>query len=192
MDKIEENKYDDDLSLWNRIISGDDNAYQHIYKMYAKGLFLQGLQFVKDKELVRDCIHDVFVKIYANKTNLNPVSNIRLYLFVSLKNTIITICKSRNTFFEELHEESEDVSELRTVEDDYIEEETANQSKELVTRIFNQLSPRQREAIHYRFIQGLSIEEIGVLMGMNYQSVQNILQRSLNKMKYFLKKKIKK
>lgn len=47
----------------------------------------------------------------------------------------------------------------------------------------NQLTDRQREVIYHRFIEELSMEEIGVLMQMNTQSVQNLIQRSLKKMR---------
>lgn len=45
----------------------------------------------------------------------------------------------------------------------------------------SQLPSRQKEVIYYRYIQELKLDEITGLMGMNYQSVQNLLQRSLKK-----------
>ncbi len=45
------------------------------------------------------------------------------------------------------------------------------------------LSPRQKEIIYYRFVEGLSYEEICQIMDMNYQSTQNLIQRSLKKLR---------
>lgn len=42
---------------------------------------------------------------------------------------------------------------------------------------------RQKMVIQYRFIEGLKYEEIAQLMDMNYQSVHNLLQRALNKIR---------
>ncbi len=43
------------------------------------------------------------------------------------------------------------------------------------------LTPRQREVIYYRFIEELSYDDICQIMGLNYQSAYNLLQRSLQK-----------
>ena len=56
-------------------------------------------------------------------------------------------------------------------------------TRKVILQLMNQLTDRQREAIYHRFIEELSMEEIAVLMQMNTQSVQNLIQRSLKKMR---------
>jgi DNA-directed RNA polymerase specialized sigma24 family protein len=41
------------------------------------------------------------------------------------------------------------------------------------------LPPRQREAIHLKFYQELSNQQIAEVMGVNYQSVINFIQKAL-------------
>lgn len=188
---LEEKKYylEDDLSLWNKFTSGDDAVYNYIYSKYAKILFVQGLQLTGNKELVRDLIHDLFVKIYKNRATLKPVLNIRLYLFVALKNSIITESKKNLFSFAELDEEAECLSEFTTIEDKLINKETEDETTQLIEIIFSLLTTRQKEVINYRLIQNLSMDEICTLMDMNYQSVQNLLQRSIKKIRDYFKKK---
>ena len=45
------------------------------------------------------------------------------------------------------------------------------------------LTPRQREIMYYRFVQELSMDDICKLMDLHYQSAQNLIQRSLKKIK---------
>lgn len=52
-----------------------------------------------------------------------------------------------------------------------------------IRTVLSLLTDRQREIIYYRYIEELSIEEIAVLTGMNYQSVQNTIQRSLKRIR---------
>lgn len=177
-----------DSSLWNSFLAGDEEAYSQIYKKYAKRLFLQGLQFSSDRELIQDCIHDLFVKIYESRTKLKPINNLQVYLFISLRNGIITTLKKQKVWLDELDEESTSLIEHHTVEDDFILKEVEDKKGESVRIIFSLLSDRQQEVIQYRFIQALSIEEISIIMGMNYQSVQNLLQRSIKKIRVALKK----
>jgi len=180
--------FEDDSSLWNDFISGDDEAYNTIYNRYAKSLFIQGLQYVDDKEVIKDCLHDIFTKIYANRTNLKPVSNVKLYLFIALKNTLITVRKNEKIFFEELDEDAEYIAENITIEDIVINRETEKEKEQFVSTVLSVLTHRQREAVNYRLLQNMTIDEICVLMDMNYQSVQNLLQRSIKKIRDYLKK----
>lgn len=50
-----------------------------------------------------------------------------------------------------------------------------------IKRMMKILTPRQREVIYYRFIEELSYDDICQIMGLNYQSAYNLLQRSLQK-----------
>lgn len=177
-----------DSSLWNDFLAGDEEAYSQIYKRYAKGLFLQGLQFSSDRNLIQDCIHDLFVKIYESRSRLKPINNLQVYLFISLRNEIITSLKKRKVWLDEFNEDSISLVANNTVEDDFIIKETEANKDKFINIIFTLLSGRQKEVLHYRFIQALSIQEISVIMDMNYQSVQNLLQRSIKKIKTILKK----
>ncbi|MDR1502077.1 MAG: sigma-70 family RNA polymerase sigma factor [Prevotella sp.] len=178
----------DDELLWNNFLSGSEDAYSLIYKKYSKRLVIQGLQFTADKELIKDTVHDVFVKIYKNRIKLVPVSNIKVYLFIALRNSIITSLKKRRERFCRLDEMLEDlISTDNSIEEEYIKKECRTETQQLIGKILLLLTIRQREVIHYRFFEGMSIDEISELMDMNNQSVQNLLQRSLKKINEFLK-----
>lgn len=179
-----------DNLLWNNFLSGDESAYGLIYEKYSKNLFILGLQFTSDRELVKDCVHDVFMKIYKNRANLKPVNNLKIYLFIALRNSIITAIKGQKIHTETLIESSDYslTADYNTIEEILINKESEGGKSRLIAKLLTQLTSRQRKVIHYRFYEGLSIEEISTLMEMNYQSVQNLLQRSLRKITDYLKK----
>ena len=70
-----------------------------------------------------------------------------------------------------------------TIEDEIINNEKKQFLNEKMVRMLEILSPRQREVIYYRFVEGLSYEDICQIMNMNYQSTQNLIQRSLKKLR---------
>ena len=153
--------------LWIDFINGDDKSFELIYKKYVGVLFRYGIQFTQNEDIVKDAIHDVFVRIYKNRTQLKKEVNIKFYLFTALKNSLYNTFK-REMVFEKL-EEQELYNILST--------------RKVILQLMNQLTDRQREVIYHRFIEELSMEEIGILMQMNTQSVQNLIQRSLKKMR---------
>lgn len=175
-----------EMELWNNFVQGDDDCYVIIYKKYIGVLFQYGIQFSRNEEVIKDAIHDVFVKLYANRANLRLSVNIKYYLFTALKNHLYNIF-NREISFDQLDEYDPDSIPDTTAEDLIIENadyETDEQNKLAILQV---LTSRQREVIYYRFIQELKIEEICVLMNMNYQSVQNLIQRSIKKMRLYYK-----
>ena len=70
-----------------------------------------------------------------------------------------------------------------TVEEQYLDNEQYACQQKKIQEILNILTPRQKEIIYYRYIQELSFEEICIMMDMNYQSAQNLIQRSLKKVR---------
>lgn len=51
-------------------------------------MFAFGSRFTTDREMLKDCIQDVFVKLYTRRENLGPIDNVDNYLFISLRNRI--------------------------------------------------------------------------------------------------------
>ena len=52
-----------------------------------------------------------------------------------------------------------------------------------VAEIMSTLTPRQKRAVHYRYIDNLSISEISDVMNMSYQAVLNTIQRALKRIR---------
>ena len=65
----------------------------------------------------------------------------------------------------------------------YVTDELYTNQQRKIQEILNVLTPRQKEIIYYRYIQELSFDEICIMMDMNYQSAQNLIQRSLKKIR---------
>ncbi|MDR1644615.1 MAG: sigma-70 family RNA polymerase sigma factor [Tannerellaceae bacterium] len=172
----------EDKLLWEKFLTGDDKAYAHFYKTYVKELFSYGMRFTPDRELVKDCIQDVFVKIYSNRANLGRTDCIKLYLFISLKNTLLNVFqKDKNSSRADTEEPV--FSTEYVFEDKLVATDEENERKEKMRRILDSLTPRQREVIYYRYVEDIELRDICRLMEMNYQSVQNLIQRAIKKIK---------
>lgn len=57
---------------WDRFRRGDDAALERLYRTCYPVLFRYGRSLVHDDELVRDCLHDVFVGPHRYRATLNP------------------------------------------------------------------------------------------------------------------------
>ena len=173
---------DESYIKWKLFLEGDDQAYSWIYTHYIQVLYNYGLQITPDSEIVKDCIQDVFVKIYKAKKKLTVPQNPKVYLMIALKNNIY------NTFNQERLQKNYAFSlyqteEQLTVKNEFIDQEARHEEMNNIKRMMKILTPRQREVIYYRFIEELSYDDICQIMGLNYQSAYNLLQRSLQKIR---------
>lgn len=162
--------------------AGNMAAFSQLYNLHINVLFNYGLKLTIDKELLKDCIHDIFVKLYTKKDELGTIDNLRSYLFISLKNKLCDELR-RRMYMSDTAAEEVSISTPTDVEDDYMEEEQRKNEFSLVRRLLDQLSPRQREALTLYYIEEKKYEDICEIMNMNYQSVRNLMHRGLTKLR---------
>ena len=162
--------------------AGNMAAFSQLYNLHINVLFNYGLKLTIDKELLKDCIHDIFVKLYTKKDELGTIDNLRSYLFISLKNKLCDELR-RRMYMSDTAIEEVSISTPTDVEDDYMEEEQRKNEFSLVRRLLDQLSPRQREALTLYYIEEKKYEDICEIMNMNYQSVRNFMHRGLTKLR---------
>lgn len=162
--------------------AGNMAAFSQLYNLHINVLFNYGLKLTIDKELLKDCIHDIFVKLYTKKDELGTIDNLRSYLFISLKNKLCDELR-RRMYMSDTAVEEVSISTPTDVEDDYMEEEQRKNEFSLVRRLLDQLSPRQREALTLYYIEEKKNEDICEIMNMNYQSVRNLMHRGLTKLR---------
>jgi RNA polymerase sigma factor (sigma-70 family) len=169
----------DEKLMWLRFQAGDKQAYAYLYNAYFKKLYQHGLGIHPDPDLVKDCIQELFIKVWRIKENLGQPVSIRNYLAESLKRIIIKeVAKQKYKLKADLTEDYyfEVVlsHELQLI-DIQISEERLKQ----LELALKKLTKRQRDAIHLKFYGKLSYEEIAEIMDVNVRSVYNLVSKAL-------------
>ena len=157
--------------------------FAHLYDKNIDNLFAFGSRFTTDRELLKDCIHDVFVKLYLKRDSLDNVDNIESYLYISLRNRIndeyrrnIHLCDNEiNDISMRIKAENEEFYSQRM---EWQTTLTAN-----VEKFFEKLSPRQRQIINLYYVEERKYDDICRIMGINYQSVRNLMHRSISRLR---------
>jgi len=173
---------DEVLQLLSNLQSGDMNAFSKLYDLHVNMLFNYGCRLTTDRELLKDCIHDVFIKIYSKRFDLGGILNFKSYLFISLKNKLCDESRKRINLSELSIDELDPISS-DNVENDYINLEREKNMSGKVRYMLDQLSPRQREALTLYYIEEKKYDDICEIMNMNYQSVRNLMHRGLLKLR---------
>lgn len=179
----------DKTAYWvSEFQKGNVMAFSNLYDSHIQILFNYGCKLTTDKELLKDCIHDVFVKLYARRTELGVIENFKSYLFISLKNKLCDELRKRSFMTDTSVDEMEPVSAAGDdVESHYIVLEKAQTEHLMLESLMCRLSPRQREALTLYYIEEKKYEDICSIMDMNYQSVRNLMHRGLTKLREMVK-----
>lgn len=178
-------KITSDTLLWNNFRSGDDKSFENIYRSHIKLLYNYGSKFTNDKEFVLDCIQEVFVDIFIHRQNLGETSNIKLYLFISLKRKLIRYLH-KNSLVQSFPDDELPFLAIYSTEEEISSQESETEMINKLSKALTTLSPRQKEAIYLRFVSGLKYEEICQILDLNYQSVRNLVYRAMEKLRKIL------
>jgi RNA polymerase sigma factor (sigma-70 family) len=172
----------DDATLWHQIKSGERSGMEGLYKKYTQELFRLGMSIKADRSLVKDCIQEIFLKIWQYRQTVKPTDNVKLYLFKCLSNKIHKeVGKDKKRYghlSQELEENLYNDQELN-IENPLL---TAEKRKDLIHAL-NSLSTRQHEVIHLLYYENHSYEDISAIMGINVQSVYTLAWKAVAKLK---------
>ncbi len=175
-----------DYQLWNNLKEGSKKALQEIYEREADYMYSYGRRFSNDEHTVLDAIQELFIEIWEKRETIGMTDKIRPYLLTSIRRKIIKSAKSSMRMVSDGEENNIMFRSEEGVESVIIEDETQKENKKRLQLGMQKLSDRQREAIHLKYLQERTYEEIGEIMDINYQSVRNLISQGIKKMREYV------
>lgn len=169
-------QWEEDSRLWCAFKAGDRIAFEFLYQRHIQPLINYGFKITSSQNLIQDCIQDLFVELWESRENLADVTSIKHYLLKALRYKVVRQLQSTTT---EALEEARFVTEHTTIESRIIQEETTTGRSQQLKKALIRLPKRQQEAIHLRYFQELSNEEVAEVMGVNYQSACKFIYTAL-------------
>lgn len=161
--------------LWKEFKAGNLAAYSLIYRKYFFVLYNYGRKLNDDQELIKDCVQDLFIKIWDNRENLTDTTSIKYYLYTSLKRKLLDHLRSPH-----LKNKVEDgITEFEKLSLEEGDEEVLHWQKEKVLKALDKLSKHQQKLLHLKYYKNLSNKEISQELGITIQSVYNAVFKAL-------------
>lgn len=174
--------------LWEKFCEGSKEAYFRIYQEYVDELFNYGYKIHADRELVQDCLHDLFVNLWEKRARLGKVQSIQFYLYASLRRKMLRTLKKRN--LESFCDESMfELFSTGSHENSLIFQQESSQQSARLKSAVKQLSARQRELVFLKYYDNFSYEEISGIMGISVESLYKLMSKALKSLKLLLHEK---
>lgn len=170
-----------DPEVWRSFLDDDMGAFIFIYNKYFRVLYNYGHKLCGDDDLIKDCIHDVFVRIKETRSRLGEVRNIKYYLLKCFKTRFLYYRRKRYFCTWENRDYSEQSFGFSlSAEQKIIDAQLDSEKIERLNRAIRQLTAHQREAIYYYYYESFTLDEIREIMQAgSRRTVQNLIYRAV-------------
>ena len=178
----------DDSTLWLSFKKGNDLAFSILYNKYVHKLYNYGMHTCRNKELVLDCLQEMFTVLWDRREKVSDVTCVNYYLFKSYRRLLMNRLTLGKKFLISLSDRDSHAFDFApSAEESIIEEEWITERDRKVRNSLNGLTKRQREAIFLKFFNQLSYHEVAAIMDLHVDSVYNLISKSID----ILRKKLK-
>ena len=168
---------------WENLRAGDLAAFTSVYKSYYQFLFADGYRKTGDAELIKDCIHELFLELWQKRSALAPVQHVGGYL-----KTILTRKLARERVQLPLPGFAGEPELLQpSYEDLLIGLQQTRENQEKVRNALKQLSPSQLEIIRLRFFENHSYEDIAGITRKSPRTIYNQVFTALSRLRKLLR-----
>nr|WP_226904993.1 RNA polymerase sigma-70 factor [Pedobacter schmidteae] len=169
--------------LVSRLKQGDEKAFELLYHQYKRQIAPNLLRLLKSTAVAEDLLHDLFLKIWENRADLDQEKSLRAYLFRIAHNMVIDFFRkaARNKTYEQHLAVNANLtySHIEEMLDDH-------QKREFLDRALETLSPQSRLVFKLCKLEGKSYHEISELLQISPNTVSNHLMKATRHLKLYL------
>lgn len=165
--------------LWDTFRSGDRTAFSQLYELFAADLYRYGYNLVRNRQVVEDALHELFLHIHEKRAHLGPTDNIQFYLFRALRRRLLDTVARLNKFDsdEYLFDNAEFL--IQSHESHLVDNELLAEQKDILIAELNKLPKRQKEILYLVYMKELSYPQAAEVMGITMKSVYNTINTAL-------------
>lgn len=157
-------------------------TFEKLFRDLFKPLTLFAFKYVNDIDDAKSIVHDVFMKLWEKKDEINLDKSVKSYLYTSVNNRSLNFIRDNKKFIREeliidqLHDNVENTNDL-SIED----------IQKKVSETLENLSPKVKETFLLSRYKGLKYKEIAEKMGVSVKTVETHISTALRSLRYNLK-----
>ena len=173
--------------LWNDFRNGSRDAFSKLYEFFSADLYRYGYNLIRNRQLVEDCLHELFLHLHENRQRLGPTDNIRFYLYRALRRRLLDTVGRLNKLDSDdyLFDSAEFL--IQPYEQTLVEEQLIEQQKLLVIAQLNKLPKRQKEILYLVYMKGLTYQQAAEVMDITMKSVYNTINVALTTLRAYVR-----
>lgn len=173
--------------LWQKIQLGNKEALFELYDDVYFHLVRYGLSVHQDSDLVKDCVSQLFLKLWDKHQGLNEVENVQSYLFTALRRLILDHLQAETRASKAVRSVPAETEEEASYEEILIAREKEAEIRRDLGTALKALSPKQIELIRLKFFENRSYQEIALLHSQSVKTSYNTIYDAIKVLRLKLK-----
>lgn len=184
IDKEKNDFNDAEVKRVGKIRFGDKRAFEKLFFEYHSSLIRFAHTITKSRELARDCVQDVFLKIWRNREEWEIQYSLKAYLYQSVRNQALNLLekqKARHRLKDNYQKESQVVYEnLESLKksNEHLSEKEVRQLKR-IWELVEEMPERRRLAFDLNRRHGLSYKEVSKVLNISRKTVENHIGQAI-------------
>jgi len=166
--------------LQEQIARNDDTfAYKELFVSFYNPLLRFAITLVKSKEQAEEVVSDVFINIWEKRKRINSIGNLKVYLFIAVKNTALNYLSRQNKNLTDSVDEAG--IEFTSI---YFDPEQLMVTAEMVARIkdaIEQLPPKCKLIFKLIKEEELKYRDVAEILGVSIKTVESQITIALKK-----------
>lgn len=157
--------------------------FHDIFLSYEKSLYKLALHLCKDADVARDIVHDVFLKLWEIRHQIQEIQSIESFLFVLTRNKIMDHLRKLSSDARLKQAIWESMQHIVLEEDRHMENK---EFLDQLQRAVNQLPP-QRKAVYLMRDEGYDYKQIADKLQISRHTVKNHVSSALKSLRKLLR-----
>lgn len=162
-----------------------EKVFMESYEDFSDAIFRYALFQTSNHQVALDIAQDTFIKTWQYLQKGEDIENIKAFLYRVAKNLIIDYRRKKKSY--SLDEMTEYGVDFET-EKDLLEEKELEFERQRVLKTIEDVDEKYREILILRYVEEMSIKEIGEVMDKSQNHVSVMIHRGVDKLKKLLKK----
>jgi RNA polymerase sigma-70 factor (ECF subfamily) len=173
-----------DRALAERMLAGDEEAFEEFFEGHFPGLYRFALRRLRDPELTRDVVQSAICKAIANLRSYRGEATLAAWLFTICRyeiNAHFRRRKRRPSAVELVEEEPSVRAALDSLPAAFPGPEEALDDKEvaeLVHATLDRLPPRYGQVLEWKYLDGVPVKEIAGRLQLGAKAAESLLTRA--------------
>ncbi|RJX39199.1 RNA polymerase sigma factor SigW [Paenibacillus pinisoli] len=172
-------------------LKGDQQAFAELVDLYQDKLFHMAYRMLNNRQEAEDVVQDTFLRVYKNLERFDETLKFSTWIYRIATNLCIDRLRKRKPTYS-LDAESQEYdgldgysmipSDNRTPESELILSDT----QRIIHQAMESLPPKYKSVMMLRYIQDLSLQEVGDILDMPVTTIKTRVHRG----REFLRKKL--
>ena len=163
----------------------DKQDFEYLFRTYFKPLTAFANRFLKDVDTSKGVVHDVFVKVWEKRNEINVQDAVKTYLFTSVNNSCLNYIRNHKKFVQDnelvwdtqASDENADFEYLQTPE-----------IKRIIAATLDRVGEKHSKVFELSRYEGLTYNEIAEYLGISVKTVESRMAKVLKELRVDLAK----